>query len=260
MHLAHRISELSKYLLKGKSKYYLHSPFIYQFAEEILSDNRHFYAFDDIEAVRKILLKDNRNIEVHDFGAGRQSQSSKRKISQIAKKAGIANRYGRLLFRLTNHFKPSNMLELGTSLGLSSLYQSKGNPNVSLISIEGCPNIAQIALENMQRLNANVHIIKGDFDSCLEEVLQSYESLSYVYFDGNHQKEPTLKYFEQCLSKRTEDSIFVFDDIHWSPDMSEAWNTIKAHPKVTISIDLFQLGIVFFKKDQAKQDFILWYW
>jgi len=260
MYLTHRLIELLKYAIKGKSRFYLHSPFVYKFAEEILTDNRHFYAFDDIEIIKKKLLSNNSEILVQDLGE-RKNQTKKRKVNSIAKNTSIATRYGQLLFRMLNHFQPKNMLELGTSFGISSLYHSKGNLNGNLTTIEGCPEIAKIAKGNFNLLNVdNIEVVIGNFDECLEDVLKNLGSIDYVFFDGNHQKEATLNYFNSCLKYANENSIFVFDDIHWSPDMTSAWNEVIQHPKVQISMDFYQIGILFFHQSQAKEDFKLWYW
>lgn len=260
MHLTHHFKKLIKYAVKGKSRFYLHSPFIYNLSEEVLNDKRRFYAFEDIQKLRESLLSRTDSIEVHDFGAGKKALSNK-KVADITKKTSIAPRYGKLIFRFINHFKPKNMLELGTSLGISTAYQALANPEKKMLSIEGCPNVAKLALENLTILEANnVEIVNARFDESLDEILNQFDSLDYVFFDGNHKKEPTIKYFEACLKKVNNNSFFIFDDIHWSPEMSEAWEMIKSNPKCKVTIDLYQLGIVFFRKEQEKEDFMLWYW
>ena len=93
----------------------------------------------------------------------------------------------------------------------------------------------------------------------VEKELKEHNQLDFVFFDGNHKKKPTLSYFKQCLEVAHEDSIFIFDDIYWSTEMTEAWQEIKKHPKVTLSIDCFEMGIVFFKKEQAKEHFTVYH-
>jgi predicted O-methyltransferase YrrM len=78
-----------------------------------------------------------------------------------------------------------------------------------------------------------------------------------VFVDGNHQKEATLRYFKLCLPKVHENSLLIFDDIYWSRGMKEAWNEIKAHPEVTVTVDLFWIGLVYFRKGQVKEDFVI---
>jgi len=91
----------------------------------------------------------------------------------------------------------------------------------------------------------------------LSAVITPPDVIDLVYFDGNHQKEPTLNYFHTCLQKAHKNSLFIFDDIHWSDGMEEAWEQIKKHDRVHLTIDLFQFGIVFFEKEMPKQHFIL---
>ena len=169
------------------------------------------------------------------------------------------SKYGQFLFRLAYHFKPNTILELGTSLGITTSYLAFANQNSKVITIEGCTNISSEAKNCFQSLGLNnIETVVGNFDSVLSSRLKTQDSrFDFVFFDGNHKKKPTLNYFNQCLSHATNDSVFIFDDIHWSDEMEEAWEEIKSHPKVIVTIDLFFLGLVFFRKEQAKENFVL---
>jgi predicted O-methyltransferase YrrM len=159
---------------------------------------------------------------------------------------------------LVKHFQPVNLLELGTSLGISTAYMSKASPTKKIITIEGSENIANIAIDNFNRLNiSNIQVITGNFDIQLPKLLQNTSTFDFVFFDGNHRKQPTLSYFELCLQHKHNDSVFVFDDIHWSDEMEEAWESIKQSPEVTVTIDLFFIGLVFFRKESTKEHFII---
>jgi predicted O-methyltransferase YrrM len=165
-----------------------------------------------------------------------------------------------LLYKLSKYLKPDVILEFGTAAGISASYMKKGYPPAKLITLEGCASLADFAESTFGKMHIKgVEVISGNFDVTLSEVLSRLEKLDMVFFDGNHRKEPTLRYFESCLKLANENSVFVFDDIHWSLDMEEAWKAIKANPEVSITIDLFWLGLVFFKKGIAKQDFIIRY-
>ena len=180
-------------------------------------------------------------------------------MQQIASVSLKPKKYAQLLYKLVKYVQPKTILELGTSLGLTSAYLASANKEAQLITIEGAPSIAAIAKENLDHLQLqNVHLITGNFDETLETVLAKKSAIDFVFIDGNHRKEPTLRYFEQLLKKSTEQSLFVFDDIHWSRDMNEAWTTIKNHSSVTLTIDLFFIGLVFFRKEQkVKQHFTI---
>jgi len=246
-----------KYLTSAQSKYYLHSPFVYTLTQEVLHDKRYYYAFDAIDYCKKQWLISKQIIEVQDYGAGSKvMDSKKRRVSDIAKYATASNKEGQLLFRLVNYFKPNYVLELGTSLGISTLYLAKAYSKAAVHTLEGCPQTAAVAQQNFKVLQANnVRLHVGTFNELLPKVLQQLPQLDLVLFDGNHKKEPTLLYFEQCLPLVHEKTVFVFDDIYWSAEMTEAWETIKKHPKVRLTIDLFRYGLVFFKQDQAKEHF-----
>ncbi len=80
---------------------------------------------------------------------------------------------------------------------------------------------------------------------------------SLLFIDGNHQKEATLAYFEKLLPTVHNDSVMIFDDIHWSKGMEEAWEIIKQHSEVRVTIDTFQWGLVFFRREQEKEHFVI---
>jgi predicted O-methyltransferase YrrM len=237
----------------------IHSPFVYELYNEVINNSKHYYAFNSIEKIRSKMLASDEIISVHDLGTGgKKNRQKKLAIKFIAKNYVKPAKYARLLFRLVNEFQPANILELGTSLGITTMYLASSFNNARVITIEGCPNTAAVAKKNF--LNArigNIEQIVGGFDEMLPEALKKIHALDFVYFDGNHTEKATLEYFHLCLEKHHEHSIFVFDDIHWSEEMSRAWKAIQQHPFVTLSVDLFSVGIVFFRKQAPKQHFIL---
>ncbi len=237
----------------------IHSPFVYDLFENVINKKTDCTIFKNIEDVRNSMLFSNEIIDCIDYGAGGSGSSNKkRKISDIAKKSAKSQKYCALLYRLAAYFKPKTILELGTSLGISTLYQSLPGETLKVITIEGCENTAAIAKNNFNVSSAaNIDLIVGEFDEVLPKVLKNIESTDYVFFDGNHSYEPTINYFHQCLEKANENSLFVFDDIHWSDEMENAWMYIKNHEKVSISIDLFFMGLIFFRKRITKQNFII---
>jgi predicted O-methyltransferase YrrM len=244
------------YLVKRKDEHSLHSPFVFNLYNHVIKDNRQFYSFHEIESLRKKLLDDDSEIEKLDFGASRKS--GKRKISELAKNSK-APKFGRILFRLTDFFECKKNVEIGTSLGISGSYINMAKKESDFYTLEGCPNTAALAKQNFNRLKLNsIKLLIGEFDANFVGVLKKLEKVDLVFFDGNHTQAATLKYFHLALDYIHNESVFVFDDIYWSKDMSDAWNEIKNHPKVKITIDLFEMGIVFFREQQKeKQHYIL---
>jgi predicted O-methyltransferase YrrM len=257
------IKSYFKYLLKARYKkgYGLHSPFIFNLVCEVFYSKHEYYAFDIIKDYRDKLKQSKAKIEPVDYGAGSVNFYKKtRKVSEMVVKSSIANKYGALLFRFIQHVKPYSIIELGTSIGISSLYFSLSDKRRSIYTIEGCENTAQYAAKVFEENGCNnVNQIVGQFQDVLPDLCSQLKQVDFVFFDGHHEKNATLTYFNTCLSYINNESVFVFDDIHWSKGMEEAWKIICSHPRVTVSLDLFQLGIVFFKKECQKQHFIVRY-
>lgn len=256
-----RSAQYLGYLRNAQNRHGTHSPFVYALLDNVVYDRSQHPAYHRAEQVKARLLKDRSTITITDLGAGSVIRPTReRTIADIARNSAKPARYGRLLHRLAAHFRPNIMLELGTSLGISAIYQALGNPDGHLTTFEGCPQTAFAARKNITDASVNnVSIIEGNFDDTLVPWLDKIERLDYAFIDGNHRKEPTLRYFEHCLERSHEGTIMIFDDINWSPEMADAWQNIMAHPRVTVTLDLFHLGVVFFRKGQKKQDFTIRY-
>ena len=238
----------------------IHSPFVFHFTKDVLNDNRSFYCFETIEALREELRQNQTVLTVEDFGAGSNfTKFKQRSVSSIAASALKTKKFSQLLFRMVNYYQPKTILELGTSLGITTSYLTCAKSDAKVITMEGSHAIASVAKQNFSQLGIqNVQLIEGNFDVTLSHTLQNLSSIDFAFVDGNHRKEPTLAYFQQLLQKQNEHSIFVFDDIHWSEEMEEAWNEIKSHAEITLTIDLFFIGLVFFRKEnKAKQHFVI---
>jgi predicted O-methyltransferase YrrM len=238
----------------------MHSPFVFDFITKILNDKTVYPEYEKVEALRMQLSNDSAVLEVEDFGAGSViDKKRKRSISSIAKNAAKPKKFGQLLFRMVKRYEPATILELGTSLGITTSYLSLAKPDATLITMEGSKEIADFAKQDFQKLKLkNIELVEGNFDNTLSSVVHGLPTVDFSFIDGNHRKEPTIKYFQQLLAKTNNDSILVFDDIHWSSEMEAAWETIRKNAAVTCSIDLFFIGIVFFRKEfKEKQHFVI---
>jgi len=255
----HQIKSYAKFLWNSKNEYSVHSPFVFDLLTKCFYDRKNFDDYGKLSAFRKSLSEDKSTIEVTDFGAGSKVfKSNTRRIADIAKNAGISPTRAMLLYRISKYFKPENTLEIGTSVGLATAALSIGNPSGKIITFEGCPQTASTARKQFEKYNLdNIEGRVGEFSELLTSFDFGRSTFDLIYFDGNHQKEATLKYFDLLLSTATNDSVWIFDDIHWSAGMEEAWETIKQNPKVTVTIDTFQWGFVFFRKEQPKEHFVI---
>lgn len=273
-----QIKSYLQFLWKSKNEHAVHSPFVFNLVTKCFYDKKpkpdpsgseQAKQYSILKEYRISLLENKNTIEVTDFGAGSKVfKSNTRQISKIAKTAGITQKRAELLFRITNYFQPESILEVGTSLGLATSALALGNPKASITTLEGCPETANQCQLQLQKFNINnVELIVTEFSTFFKTQLESFartgganpkpKTQNLIYFDGNHSKKATLDYFELLLPTITNETVWIFDDIHWSPEMEEAWKIIKTHPKVTVTIDTFQWGLVFFRTEQPKEHFVI---
>ena len=255
-----------KFLWHSTNQHGVHSPFVFNLVTKCYYDRKNYPEYKQLKSYRKSLLANHHTLEVTDFGAGsRVFTSNTRAISKIAKTAGISAKRAKLLFRITRYFQPTTILEIGTSLGLATSALALGNPKAKITSLEGCPETQKQAKVHLQKQISNFQNIafeNTEFESYFktlkpETLNLKPETFDLVYFDGNHTQEATLRYVGLLLPTVTNDTVWIFDDIHWSVDMEAAWEAIKNHPKVTVTIDTFQWGLVFFRTEQEKEHFTI---
>ncbi|NRS90493.1 putative O-methyltransferase YrrM [Flavobacterium sp. 7E] len=265
-----QIKSYLKFLWHSKNEHAVHSPFVFTLITKCFYDKKEKPEYAVLKQYRKALLTNTNTIEVTDFGAGsRVFKSNTRAVAQIAKTAGITKKRAELLLRIVRYFESDTILEIGTSLGLATAALSLGNKNTIITTLEGCPETSGVAQNQFKNFGlTNVNSVITEFTSYLEKKdlalasattnsEKNKEGYSLIYFDGNHSKKATLDYFELLLPTITNETVWIFDDIHWSAAMEEAWEIIKQHPKVSVTIDTFQWGLVFFRHEQPKEHFII---
>ncbi len=246
-----------KHLKNAKTLHGVHSPFVYQLIEKVFYNFGSHTDYAEIENLRHQLFKNTNYITISDLGAGSHINNNRRKqIKQLAQNALKPPKLAQLIYRLVKQNQPNTVIELGTCLGLTTAYMSRAAPLASIISMEGCPQTAAIAQQNLQLLQANnVSIKVGDFGHNLPAIIAENAVIDFVFIDGNHQEKATIDYFNILLPHVHKNTLLVFDDIYWSRGMQNAWKHIKQHPQVTLTIDLFWIGLVFFKAERCKENF-----
>ena len=237
----------------------IHSPFVFEFVTQVMNDPQDYEAYVAVERLRHRLRRDPTLLEIEDMGAGSvHAATHTRSIASIARHAAKPRLLGQLLFRVARHYRPSTILELGSSLGLSTAYLGFGAPQSRVYTIEGSAALATAAGDNLQSLGLDIRPITGNFDAVLPGLLARIPSIELAFIDGNHRLEPTLRYFETIFTHAASASILIFDDIHWSAEMEAAWAAIKNDPRVYLTIDLFFLGFVVLRDSfKVKQDFAI---
>jgi predicted O-methyltransferase YrrM len=238
----------------------MHSPFVFNFILDVLNNRQQFIPPAAIEQLRNELKNQNQQLLIEDLGAGsRISNTKQRSIAQLAHSAVKPKKYSQLLYRLVKKYNPETIIELGTSLGITTSYFAAAAPTAQVITIEGSKLIQQVAQSNFIQLGfQNILSVQGNFDDVLPSVIQQLPTVNLAYIDGNHRYQPTIDYFTQFLGKRDNNTILIFDDIHWSAEMERAWAEIQQHPAVGCTIDIFFLGFVFFRHEfKEQQHFII---
>ena len=243
----------------SKNKHGVHSPFVYDLVTKCFNDKTKYPEYQILKSYRKTLQRDPSHIEMRDFGQGsRVFKGTARKVSAVTKTAGMRKKRQKLLFRLGYYFLSENILEFGTSLGLGTIALSLSNKYAFVNTVEGCPNTSKKAAQYFDKFHLkNIQIHQETFREFLLDSKNADQKYDLVLIDGDHNGERTVEYFNALLDKVHNDSLIIFDDIYWSKDMTMAWQKIIANKKVTVSIDTFQWGMVFFRKEQPKQHFLI---
>ncbi|MEM6264979.1 MAG: class I SAM-dependent methyltransferase [Bacteroidota bacterium] len=258
----HRIISFFRYLSQVPSPQQAHSPFVTELLQEVIRKPAP-EVVRKVEAIRKPLLADKRTLVLMDYGAGpggKGGGSRRAKVSQIARSSGCSPKKGQLLFQLCTYLQPKLAVELGTNLGMSALYQLQGMPmEGEFITIEGDPGLSGLARENIRRAGYEADFQIGPFEMVLPSLGFAEHSIDLVFIDGDHSHSPTLAYFHFFLPLIRDGGCIIFDDIHWSRGMTHAWKTIIKHAEVSVSVDLFQSGLAFIRRDQPKEEVSLWW-
>ncbi|CAG5085960.1 O-methyltransferase [Parvicella tangerina] len=250
-----------KYLLQAKPFKGVEDLNISESLKKVFDKDRTFYSFLALDVVRNKNRMDERVLKVNDLGAGSKStKRDQRSVKSIADSAVKTKKYAELMFRLVESFQSSTVLELGTSLGITTGYLSKANKDAKVYTLEGASEIANVARENFKLMKlTNVELIEGDFNDTLQSLVGRLDKIDLAYLDGNHRKEATLKYFDWILPKLNDQSIVVVDDINWSAGMKEAWIELVNRKETTLAINLFEMGLLFLDPKLKKEELLVRY-
>lgn len=239
----------------------IHSPFVFDLITRVLRNKTDSTIVLKVELLREQLLSDKRKVYVEDHGVGSaKMKSNTRRVSDIARYSSVGSKYGLLLANMSNEFGKESVIELGTSLGISTMYLALSNKPSIVYTVEGAPELAAIARNNFEKSGIeNVISVSGTFEERLPELLKEVKVPGLVFIDGNHRKEPVLDYFNQIADTSGDNTVVIVDDIYNSPDIAEAWGIIKNHEKVSVSVDVFRMGMLFFRKGMSKENYIIRY-
>lgn len=251
-----QFQEWLKYLIIADNIYNVHSPFLYHFYENILKNAKKDTIYQsEVLPILKKLLSDRTYIQKQDLGTGKTVQ--KEQVAYVARTSSIRPKYGHILHQIVKHFNPQIIVELGTCFGISTRYLLYDFKGTHFYTVEG--SFARHTIAKSHLDTTKVLLLHSAFEDALDTILDRHSTIDLVFIDGNHTFEATIEYFTQFLPFMHAQSILIFDDIHWSKGMHNAWKHICQHPKVTLTIDIFQLGICFFNPGLSKENRIIRY-
>jgi predicted O-methyltransferase YrrM len=250
------VKKYLQYQCRAVNAYQIHSPFVYEFYTQVIKDRTKYPIYNAVNAIKRKLRQQHERITITDCGSGTYQNS--RKLSSIVKKSAQWRPYAELLHKIMKHYNYPEFIELGTSLGFSTVYLATGNPEIQGYTIDACESSLKVAQENFQALNIhNVNIIHGKFETHLDNLLEKMSTSTLIYIDGNHTYTSTMEYFNAILKYKDKLPVLILDDLYYSLEMEKAWQEISNHVSVTLSLDLFKYGIVYFDTRFSKQNFVL---
>jgi len=255
-----QIQSYVTYWLDAVGEHSLHSPFFYDFYTQVVRPKEKDTDFQKAETIRQTLLADRRAIAAADIGATSSVLSGhQRSIRDIARTSTSPVKYSKLYARIIKAFHCHEVVELGTSFGINTLYLSRYNQG-TVHTFEGVDAIANIAEANFEAADAaDIRLVRGNIDHALPRFLEDVKSIDFALLDANHRLIPTQQYFEALAMRIHPRSVVVIDDIHHSAEMASAWKAIRQHPLVYATADLFRCGLVFFDPSLNKQHVVLQY-
>ncbi|WP_197494104.1 O-methyltransferase [Lewinella sp. 4G2] len=201
-------------------------------------------AFDRVESYRNQLLGSTEIVDFKVFGS-----DDTETISNVCKAATSPKIWARLIYALASEFEAKKVLEIGTNLGVSGSYLLEAlrhNSDSQLVTMEGMPRYVEISRNQFKAITNEdrFEVIEGKYEDTFDDMIDRHQDFDLLFIDGNHQKGPTLEYYEKLLKVSTRPSVWIFDDIYWTNGMKEAWDIIRQNPETSYSIDLYKTGLV----------------
>lgn len=249
--------EYIKYRWIAKRRHGIHSPFVYEFSDKCLEIELKESDKQVLKHLFSALRNDKRTIEFTDFGAGSKKLGNRRSVKDLFRKSSSNGRFGKLFYQISSYYKPKNVLEFGTSIGIGSIHFALGNPESKITTIEACPETYKLAKENFEKLKlTSIEVVNSTFNDFLESK-KHIQPFDLIFIDGHHDGEALLRYckaLEPCIH---EDTFIIIDDIRWSDSMYSAWNELVAREEFHVSIDFFRMGILVKRPKQVKEHFTL---
>lgn len=243
--------------LDAVDEHSIHSPYFFDFYKKVIkmdrTDHPEFSAYEDL---RNKLLVNPLEVTMVDLGArSPHFDKNTRTLSQIASTSLSPASYCRLYNRIIHYIDATQVVELGTSMGITTLYLAP-KENVQVTTFEGNSSMINVALTNFEYFDKkNIDLIEGNIDIRLSEFLLNPRKIHFVLMDANHRYEPTIRYFNLLSRRMADKGVMVIDDIYYSEEMHRAWRELCHHQLVYGTVDLFRCGLLFFDPTLNRQHY-----
>lgn len=192
-----------------------------------------------VEAIRQAIANNRTNYKPVSSGF-----DISRTSTETAFVSSVTQEWGIFLYLCAKSFRAQTILELGGSAGISGAYLASAPTCRSFTTIEGSPNLAKMAEQNISRVARNCKVVTGLFADVLKETLAGiHEKIDLVYIDGPKEYEPIVEYLDKILTKLNSHGLVIFDDIHWSPEMWRMWQTVCRWPGFAYAINAGRFGL-----------------
>ena len=252
---------IGKYLihqfnLKHRHGHGIHSPYLFEFVNGVIYNDIRTEVPGWLTALHRQLRRERAMLTATGPGAPSTVKGGpQRSVRSFVKGSSVSLKYGALLFRISRWFRPGVILELGTGLGISTLYLSAGSPGIPVHTIEGISERADFSEGLFKRSSlTTVKVHVGEIEEVLESLAGEVKGRMLVFVDGNHRFDPTIGYLKWILGQAGAESVVVMDDLYWSKEMARAWHEIISWPEVRMSIDLYQMGVLLLRTDLNKTE------
>jgi len=259
-YLRHRLTS------RGSAGHGVHSPFVFEFLTTVIRNETPKDIVYPVEAIRSLMLSGKRLIDITDLGTGSvNGGGNKRRICDIARIAAVPPQQAAMLARMAaaecSPFSPGSgaVLELGTSLGISTLYLAAAAPHREVITVEGCPKLVEIATDNFKKSGmSNIRVMNMEFTDALVQLKEQKLKIRFAYIDGNHTGDALKDYFERIMKMAGETVTMVADDIHLNKSMYEGWKSISSDNRIQVSLETNRFGILFRRRAVTPGAYRIW--
>jgi len=160
-----------------------------------------------------------------------------------------------LFFRLTNFFRPDNILEIGTSWGISTLYLRLAGRQSEITVVEPLPEIHDFCREPfLPRLERRpISFGKNMLRFSWTIFRQTPETM---YIVVNRLPKPYYRALPDLLAPVLDmHALLIIDGIRSNSEVKSWWEKLVKDERVRVTVDMKNVGLVCCDPKLNKQDY-----